>query len=235
MAIGRAQRDECVGDTHPRLLPPSPAFSPHLLSPPSLPTFAHLLPPSPRYATRTHGAYVKSKGSSMLFNFIESDPEYGEMQGKELQTSLQHVLAGLPVVVRTGKGYVEACHQDVNKGAMAARMIDVLQRDGTPVDFVLCAGDDSTDELMFTALHEKMGKKNPHCFTVTVGRKPSEASRYLDDHNEVVQLLELLGSVGFRAPGTQLGAGGGMGMRKTGGMGGGMGNRASFNNLADLG
>lgn len=44
------------------------------------------------------------------------------MQGKELQTTLQHMFADFPVTVRTGKGYVEACHQDVNKGAMAVRV-----------------------------------------------------------------------------------------------------------------
>ena len=116
--------------------------------------------------------------------------------------------------MRTGKGYVEACHQDVNKGAMAARMVDLLQADGTPCDFVTCIGDDSTDELMFSALNAKMGKSNPKLFTVTVGRKPSEASSYLDGHSEVVSLLELFCSIGFHSPGTTLGAGGG-------GMGGG--------------
>ena len=79
------------------------------------------------------------------------------MTAKEVQTSLQYVLDKMPVVVRTGKGYVEACHKDVNKGAMAARVIETLQRDGTPVDFCLCAGDDSTDELMFGSLKAKLG------------------------------------------------------------------------------
>ena len=37
------------------------------------------------YATRTHGAYVQAKGSSMSWNFQEADPEYGGMQGKEMQ------------------------------------------------------------------------------------------------------------------------------------------------------
>ena len=105
------------------------------------------------------------------------------------------------------------------------------------VDFVLCAGDDSTDELMFTALHQALGKSNPQLFTVTVGRKPSEAQRYLEDHREVVELLELLSSIGFRAPGTALGGGGGGGgmgggMRRAGG--GGMMGRTSFTNLAEL-
>ena len=52
------------------------------------------------YATRTHGAYVQIKGSSIVFNFGEADPEFGKMNGKELQTTLNNVLAAFPVVVR---------------------------------------------------------------------------------------------------------------------------------------
>ena len=74
-----------------------------------------------------------------MFNFGDADPEFGKMQGKELQNTLGSVLAAFPVVVRTGKGYVEACHQDVNKGAMAARVIDLLRADDET--FVFCVGD----------------------------------------------------------------------------------------------
>ena len=74
-----------------------------------------------------------------MFNFGDADPEFGQMQGKELQNTLGSVLAAFPVVVRTGKGYVEACHQDVNKGAMAARIIDLLRADDET--FVFCVGD----------------------------------------------------------------------------------------------
>jgi len=185
------------------------------------------------YATRTHGAFVQMKGCSIMWNFVESDPEFGYMQGKELQTTLQHLLAEFPVTVRTGKGYVEACLSDVNKGVMAEKYIDLLEEQlGSPLDFVLCAGDDSTDELMFAKLNTKYGKSDPRLLTVTVGRKPSEASRYLDDHKEVVSMLEMLCSIGFRPPGNALGSSG-MGMKRKGGMGG-MGGGASTTDLASL-
>uniref|UniRef100_A0A7S0Q8K7 Alpha,alpha-trehalose-phosphate synthase (UDP-forming) n=1 Tax=Coccolithus braarudii TaxID=221442 RepID=A0A7S0Q8K7_9EUKA len=184
------------------------------------------------YATRTHGAIVQEKGSSILWNYAESDPEFGYMQGKELQTTLQHVLADFPVAVRTGKGYVEACLKGVNKGSMAERFVDVLEADGAgALDFVLCAGDDSTDELMFASLNTKLGKENAKLFTVTIGRKPSEARHYLDGHSEVVALLEKIATLGFAAPGNALG---GMGA-KSGGMGMGAKMSASTTNLAALG
>eukprot|EP00900_Chrysochromulina_parva_P021437 jgi/Chrpa1/3927/Chrysochromulina_OHIO_Genome00015594-RA len=159
------------------------------------------------YTTRTNGSYVQKKGCSIVWNYQHADPEFGVMQARELQYHLQGVLAAFPVNVRVGKGYVEACPKGINKGVMAERAIDVanaaLARDahggvsGT-VDFVLCIGDDSSDELMFQALHSKFGQRptDVSLFTVTVGRKPSEASSYLGDHTEVVELLKMLSSIG---------------------------------------
>ena len=129
------------------------------------------------------------------------------MQARELQYHLQGVLTAFPVAVRVGKGYVEACPNGINKGAMAERAVDLAQggapgADGggapgalaSPLDYVLCIGDDSSDELMFQALHSKLGVRpeNVELFTVTVGRKPSKAQAYLGDHTEVVELLKML-------------------------------------------
>ena len=114
-------------------------------------------------------------------------------------------------------------------------MIDMLGADGTPVDFVFCAGDDSTDEFMFAMLNSKLGKTDPQLFTVTVGRKPSEASRYLDSYTDIVQLLELFCTIGFRTPGATLGARGGLGgMKKSTASIGGMGQQGVVQQLAEL-
>ena len=115
------------------------------------------------YTTRTSGSFMQNKGSSIVWKYQHADPEFGAMQARELQYHLQGVLTAFPVAVRVGKGYVEACPKGINKGAMVDRALDIAQgssagADGpaiatTPVDFVLCIGDDSSDELMFQALH----------------------------------------------------------------------------------
>lgn len=125
-------------------------------------------------------------------NHQESDPEFGVMQSKEVTMTLQEVLAPFPVSVVNGKGYVEVCLKDVNKGATATRLLDIVSGEGNPFDFVFSAGDDSTDELMFAALKAKLGKDSPQLITATIGRKASEAGAYLDTSNEVVDLLEML-------------------------------------------
>ena len=169
---------------------------------------------------------MQKKGSSIVWNHQHADPEFGAMQARELQYHLQGVLTAFPVAVRVGKGYVEACPKGINKGVMAERFISsALSSPGArrpfrageeeraadagggssggsgisaPLDFVLCIGDDSSDELMFQALHGKLGNKPGHMdlYTATVGRKPFEAQAYLGDHSEVVELLKMFASVG---------------------------------------
>jgi len=151
------------------------------------------------YTTRTSGSYLQKKGSSITWKHEEADPEFGAMQARELQYHLQGVLTAFPVVVRSGKGYVEACPKGVNKGTMAERFLDIAQagdgkRKGQLLEMVLCVGDDSSDELMFSALHNKFGMHATDLalFTATVGRKPSGAASYMGDHTDVVELLKML-------------------------------------------
>ncbi len=168
------------------------------------------------YMQRTSGSFVQRKGSSITWNYASADPEYGAMQARELQYQLQSVLDAYPVVVRAGKGYVEACPKGINKGVIAERFVELSLSAGNSAmraaahrppprgapppntDFVLCVGDDSSDEFMFTALHNKFGRvpADMELFTATVGRKPSGASSYLGDHHDVVELLKMLAATG---------------------------------------
>eukprot|EP00966_Prymnesium_polylepis_P095334 2208463-Prymnesium_polylepis.2 len=59
------------------------------------------------YTVRTNGACVQQKGSSLVWKYDEVDPEFGNMQAKELQIHLKGVLANHPVQVVNGKGYLE--------------------------------------------------------------------------------------------------------------------------------
>ena len=63
-------------------------------------------------------------------------------------------------------------------------------------DFVLCVGDDRSDEDMFEtisiAISRNILSKNSSVFACTVGQKPSKAKYYLDDTSEVISMLESL-------------------------------------------
>ena len=83
--------------------------------------------------------------------------------------------------------------QGVSKGLVARRMLASMQERGECPDFVLCIGDDKSDEDMFqllaTAPCGASLASKAEVFACTVGRKPSKAKYYLDDAAEVVRLM----------------------------------------------
>ncbi|GIL85506.1 hypothetical protein Vretimale_13398 [Volvox reticuliferus] len=58
-------------------------------------------------------------------------------------------------------------------------------------DFMLCIGDDRSDEDMYSSI-DTMKSKTAQVFACTVGQKPSRAPYYLNDPGEVLQLLARL-------------------------------------------
>ena len=56
------------------------------------------------YTVRTNGACVQHKGSSLVWKYDEVDPEFGNMQAKELQDHLKALIANFPGQVSAPSG-----------------------------------------------------------------------------------------------------------------------------------
>lgn len=82
---------------------------------------------------------------------------------------------------------------------MAEQLLSTMSERGLLLDFVLCIGDDRSDEDMFEAITGAVDgpslSSTAEVFACTVGRKPSKAKYYLDDTAEIVRLLQGLASV----------------------------------------
>lgn len=84
--------------------------------------------------------------------------------------------------------------QGVNKGIVAERLLDTMREKGTLPDFVLCVGDDRSDEEMFEVIIS--AREGPslspvaEVFACTVGQKPSKAKYYLEDTTEILRMLQ---------------------------------------------
>lgn len=89
--------------------------------------------------------------------------------------------------------------QGVSKGIVAKRLLSAMQERGMMPDFVLCIGDDRSDEDMFEEITSSVANSsiapNAEVFACTVCRKPSKAKYYLDDTAEIVRLMQGLASV----------------------------------------
>ena len=148
------------------------------------------------YKTRTNGVVIQDKGSALVWKYDEVDPEFASMQLKELLQHLHTTLQHAPVEVTMGKGYLEVRAKGMNKGVIVDHIISLLYSNCGGVDFVLCIGDDTADESMFSALQSRFGSSSqgggPSVFTTVVGRKPSAANYYLNDPDEVLELCQSL-------------------------------------------
>eukprot|EP00187_Rhodella_violacea_P003014 CAMPEP_0174911058 /NCGR_PEP_ID=MMETSP0167-20121228/75179_1 /TAXON_ID=38298 /ORGANISM="Rhodella maculata, Strain CCMP736" /LENGTH=958 /DNA_ID=CAMNT_0016155485 /DNA_START=81 /DNA_END=2957 /DNA_ORIENTATION=- len=142
------------------------------------------------YTERTDGSYVEEKSAGLVWHYLDADPDFGEWQAKELHGDLEDVMSPFPVEVVSGSGWLQVRSKSLNKGKMVEKILERLGEAGKP-DFVMCMGDDRTDEDMFVSVHSAL-PGSESLFTCTVGVKPSNAKFYLRNHDEVSHILASL-------------------------------------------
>ncbi|KAE8730049.1 Alpha,alpha-trehalose-phosphate synthase 5 [Hibiscus syriacus] len=152
-----------------------------------------------QYMETTDGSYIEDKETALVWCYEDADPDFGSCQAKELLDHLESVLANEPVTVKRGQNFVEVKPQGVSKGLVAKRLLSTMQERGMLPDFVLCIGDDRSDEDMFEVIISSVSGPlidlRAEVFACTVGRKPSKAKYYLDDTVEICRLMQGLASV----------------------------------------
>ncbi|XP_042485871.1 probable alpha,alpha-trehalose-phosphate synthase [UDP-forming] 7 [Macadamia integrifolia] len=148
------------------------------------------------YTESTDGSSIETKESALVWHHRDADPGFGSSQAKELLDHLESVLANEPVAVKSGQFIVEVKPQGVSKGLIAEKIFTTMAEKGRQSDFVLCIGDDRSDEDMFEIIGDAMNKNilssHTALFACTVGQKPSKAKYYLDDTTDVINMLEAL-------------------------------------------
>jgi trehalose 6-phosphate synthase/phosphatase len=134
------------------------------------------------FASRTPGALVEEKTSSLAWHYRMADREYGSIQAKELMLHLANAFSNAPVEVLRGEKVIEVRPHGVNKGVVAR----VALAHAAPDACVLAMGDDRTDEDVFAALPET-------AFTVHVGRGATRAQYRVRQSAARELLRQLLG------------------------------------------
>lgn len=152
------------------------------------------------YTETTDGSTIEDKETALVWSYEDADPDFGSCQAKELLDHLESVLANEPVTVKRGQSSVEVKPQGVSKGLVAKRLLTTMQERGMTPDFVVCIGDDRSDEDMFEVITSSVASgelisPKAEVFACTVGNKPSKAKYYLDDTVEIARLMKGLASV----------------------------------------
>lgn len=131
-----------------------------------------------QYAERTAGAEIEEKDFSIVWHYRNVPTELAYVRNLNLKRDLQTVLAGTDAQVYSGEKIIEIKPRSISKGFVAEDIV----KDFEP-DFILCAGDDYTDEDMFQVLPE-------NAFTIKVGPGYSDAHYQVPDVQSLVRILQ---------------------------------------------
>ncbi len=145
--------------------------------PPAREWMPQLRPLLQHYVDRVVGSFLEEKDFALVWHYRGADLEPAKLAARELEDHLLALTANMDLHVLPGNRTVEVRIAGVDKGTAGRRLLD-----GDSYDFVLCIGDDTTDEDLFVVLPDSV-----HSIRVGVGG--TRAKHTIPGVEEVVQLL----------------------------------------------
>jgi len=142
---------------------------------------AEIYPVLEVYVDRTPGSFVEEKEFSLVWHFRKAEKQLAAERARELRETLMGLTANLNIGVLEGSKVIEVKNRGINKGRAASQWVF---RD--PWEFILAAGDDVTDEDIFAVTPD-------YAYSIKVGTGPTKARFTMTSHDDVVDLLEVLG------------------------------------------
>lgn len=137
----------------------------------------NFLPVFNSFTDRTPGTFVEEKQNSLVWHYRKTDPELANNRAVELKTVINS-LAPEGLSLMDMEKAIEITNSQINKGTAVSEIIS-----NKNYDFIICIGDDITDENMFINLDDS-------AYTVKVGKKTTVAKYYIKNPVEVKKLLK---------------------------------------------
>lgn len=132
------------------------------------------------FVTHCVGSFIEEKTNTLAWHYRNTHPDLGFTRSRELINNLSQLLQNTMLQVVDGNKVVEVRMSGFDKGIMSLKIVNDLQP-----DFVLCMGDDTTDEDMFKALGER-------AYSIKVSNGPTAAQYTVFSQVKVLQLLKKL-------------------------------------------
>jgi trehalose 6-phosphate synthase/phosphatase len=130
------------------------------------------------FVDRCAGSFIEEKKSTLAWHYRNTNQELGFVRSRELRSALLQLTANTPLQVVDGNKVLEVRMVGVDKGMAALSMIA-----GIEPDFILCIGDDATDEDMFKAMRDK-------AYTIKIGRANTSAQYTIVSQKDVFPFLQ---------------------------------------------
>lgn len=130
------------------------------------------------FVRTTAGSLIEEKDSSLVWHYRGVEPDIAAKKLEELRETILNATANSSLGMLEGHFVLEVRDLSMNKGKAALSFIQE-----SPEAFILAAGDDLTDEDLFSAMPEG-------AFTFKVGHSTATHARFtLDDYKDVRGIL----------------------------------------------
>ncbi len=129
------------------------------------------------FVLRCAGSFIEEKTNTIAWHYRNTQTGLGFSRSRELLNTLSQLIQNTTLQVIDGNKVIEVRIAGFDKGATALRIIGEMDP-----DFVLCMGDDTTDEDMFKAL-------DGEAYTIKVNNGASAAQYTILSQQQVLPLL----------------------------------------------
>ncbi len=143
-----------------------------------------IIPILEKYAANTPGTFVEIKDFALVWHYRAASPYYTQKHLVVLRRLLRRYAKEHNLGVYNGSKILEIKPLDINKGVATGLLLEQFSSLSTP-DFILCIGDDYTDEDMFEAMPAS-------ACTIKVGNGPTEARYRVKSTDDVLGILKRL-------------------------------------------
>jgi len=135
-------------------------------------------------------SFIETKEYGITLHYRNSDKAVVKSHKPELRERIAKLTTTYKTLdVRKGKKTLEARVAGITKGFILKEILSTTEKQ--PADFVMCIGDDLTDEDMFCELAKQRELRN--VFTCTVGKKAKSCSTaYVEKQTDVLETLHAL-------------------------------------------
>lgn len=130
------------------------------------------------FVSRCAGSFIEEKTNTLAWHYRNTEPGLGFTRSRELRNTLLQLTTNTSLQIIDGNKVLEVRVMGIDKGATALNMYEHFNP-----DFILCIGDDTTDEDMFRALKDKG-------YTIKIGRGITSAQYSLPSQTQVLPLLQ---------------------------------------------
>jgi len=137
------------------------------------------------FVTRCVGSFIEEKTNTLAWHYRNTQVDLGFSRSRELINNLSQLIQNTPLQVIDGNKVVEVRMAGFDKGTITQRILNEAQP-----DFVLCIGDDTTDEDMFKVLEGSA--YTVKTYSIKIGNRGTAAKYTLPSQQQVLPLLNRL-------------------------------------------